>query len=391
VRIESLDATEFVLTARPCPACGSTDFERLWARSFTAETRTEPRRFDVRVVLCLTCAFVLASPAPEQADLDRYYADSLAAWEGQELDYSVESRIALLDRHRLRGRRVVEVGGAASGRFREALEKRFDDCVAVQPNTGQTSEEARLADIARGSADAVVHYYVLEHVRDVVGHLRACAEILAPGGTMVCEVPDLDLYPLDASALALYEHQNHFNPDSLDRVAGQVGLQVVDVSHAFASRPFGFVAVLRRRVTAAEPVPHHLALLQARSRVFAGLRLIDRQHRQLLEARRVVEAACGAHRPAILWAANDLLRDFLDLTGPLPDGVVVVDSDPSKSSIRGIAVRAPEEACSALADAAALVVFAELHSAAIIDRALELGAPVALRSRAVVVPDVRAR
>lgn len=243
----------------------------MWSRHFVAETRDLSWRFNVRVALCACCGFVFASPAPAQHDLDSYYASQYAGWRGESLDYSVDARLTYLRRNLEPGARVIEVGGAAGGAFWSRLGEAFPERTVVQPNTAERSDARTIAEVEPGVADALLHYYVLEHVRDVAGFLSGCASALRQGGTMICEVPDLALYPLDPSGLALHEHQSHFTVESLARVAAAAGFRLVDASHALASRPFGFVAAFVRDASDERPdPPSRAAVAHALSAVGGG-------------------------------------------------------------------------------------------------------------------------
>lgn len=377
------------LTPRPCDACGRDDREELWRQRFVAETRGASWGFDVRVAQCTRCGFVFASPAPAQNDLDSYYASHYADWGGQALDYSVDARLAYLRRHVAPSGHIVEIGGAADGVFWSRLGEAFPQRTVVQPNTAETTNARTISQLERGFADAIVHYFVLEHVRDVDGFLSGCAAALRPGGMMICEVPDLALYPLDPSGLAFHEHQNHFTVESLARVAATAGFRLVDASHELVSRPFGFVVTFVRDAAPQRLDPPSPAVVaHARSAVGGGLRAIAAYEEHLVTVGGQIDAAAAQGARSVLWGANDVLRALIDRSGPLPADTVIVDSDPAKARVRGLPVVRPEEARAALRGAGPLMICTHHHAEAILARAIELAGDPSLAQRAVVLGPV---
>lgn len=377
---------DLILTPRPCEACGSGDRDELWRHRFIAETRGPSWSFDVRVAQCTQCGFVFASPAPEQRALDAYYASQFAVWGGQALDYSVDARMAFLRRHAAPGARLVEVGGAAEGRFWSCLGEAFPERTVVQPNTAELTNARTISELGLGAADVLLHYFVLEHVRDVGGFLAGCAGALRPGGTMICEVPDLALYPLDPAGLAYHEHQNHFTVESLARVAAAAGFRLVDASHEFASRPFGFAAAFVCDAPRVRPDPPSPAVVaHARSSVGGGVCSIRAFEQQLDTVGGRIHAFAADGGCNVLWGVNDVLRALIDRSGPLPANTTIVDSDPAKARVRGLPVVSPEKARAALRSSAQLVISTRYHAEAIVASAAELAGSRGLVGRTVVL------
>jgi len=359
------------LTERACEICGAGGLEPLWRHEHVTETRDGSWRFPVTVALCRRCALVLASPAPAQHDLDAYYGATFPAFTGQERDFSVDARLELLDRYADKAGRLVEIGGNESGQFADRSAALFAERVSVEPNQRVDSDFASIAELAPTSAALVAHYFVLEHVTDARAFLRVCHGALREGGTMVCEVPDISLYPRDASALLLHEHVNHFSPATLARLAGSVGFTLERVDHARCSRPFGFAAVFTKGEPEAPQPAAGAEVAHARSCVEAGAALIERWWAEIDAVQAQIDAAS---KPVVVWAANDFMATLLsrnelhnraDLT--------LVDTDPTKSRILGdMPVVRPEAAASALASAELLVVCTPLHAKQILEQAREL-------------------
>ena len=82
----------------------------------------------------------------------------------------------------------------------------------------------------------IEYYDVLEHVLNVKQFLSNCYRALKPGGVMICEVPNLLLYP-DNLLLQEFEHVNHFTISSLSLIAEKVGFSLIEFDNV-CSRPY---------------------------------------------------------------------------------------------------------------------------------------------------------
>ena len=101
--------------------------------------------------------------------------------------------------------RILEVG-CAGGYFGEALKKRGFEVWGVELSHQQAAEAARRIDhVYEGSIEAflesdaakgaffdfIIFGDVLEHLSNPVEVLRACADILAPGGMLLASIPNV--------------------------------------------------------------------------------------------------------------------------------------------------------------------------------------------------------
>ena len=114
------------------------------------------------------------------------------------------------------------VGIEPSGVFRDYLQARGVDC--------HDSHEALLAAAtADGGFDAIMHFFVLEHVADPEAFLRAQLEMLRPGGVLVCEVPNaadalVTVYDIPAFERFYWSvaHHWYFTEGSLGHLLGRL-------------------------------------------------------------------------------------------------------------------------------------------------------------------------
>ena len=88
-------------------------------------------------------------------------------------------------------------------------------------------------------ADVIFHYDVLEHVADPVGFLAAHRANLGASGHVVIAVPDCTQSILRGDAsMAIHEHLNYFDADSLGRTLSQAGFIPLKIA------PSGYGGVL---------------------------------------------------------------------------------------------------------------------------------------------------
>lgn len=78
--------------------------------------------------------------------------------------------------------------------------------------------------------DLIVHFFVLEHIRDPVGFLREQLAMLAPGGRIIFEVPCVTDPLVSLYAVPVFErfywsiaHHWYFSPTSIGHVAERLG------------------------------------------------------------------------------------------------------------------------------------------------------------------------
>ena len=207
-----------VESATSCNLCGGRE-------AVVAGTRG---RFGVplRNLLCLRCTLVWVDPRSTQEELSAWYRDGYhSAYAGVGLlgpggkviaagtpEHERMGRQALSDRVDAilkwtdlgalgRRARVLEVG-CRDGRLLEQLRDRAgSDVFGLEPSFAES--DAAIArgipctcDTLEGFAptqpfDAILLFHVLEHLRDPSSAIRKLRSMLAPGGALIVEVPNL--------------------------------------------------------------------------------------------------------------------------------------------------------------------------------------------------------
>jgi SAM-dependent methyltransferase len=355
---------EFEYEPRVCECCGSADAEELWAYDYHSPTRAGAYKFLVRNVICRACGFVFVSPVPNERSLASYYADSFCHWGGQALDYDIEKRIEFIRAQRQGTELFLEVGSNQQGKFHDELKKIFAKVITAELNQSVESDYRSLDDMPY-RVDLVAHYFVLEHIPYVGRFLGKCHKVLKEDGVMICEVPDLSLYPNDISGLLLFEHMNHFSIETLSRIASRAGFQLQAHSIKSCSRGFGFTSAFVKG-TPAKKEPAHSAYAENKEYFLKGLSRVDEMKKDLRRYRSRLQEYVAANKKVILWVANDVLMRFLE-NGPPPENSLVVDSNPGKKNFTDtFPVYQPDEVQNGIRDSQAIFIFSPLNGKAIL-------------------------
>lgn len=270
-----------------CPWCGSADIHtRLSSRDIL---QGKPGIFTLD--RCGDCGHIFQNPRLSSTGLDFYYRDyydGLGAKSAERLLRNMEKlyarRARMLRRHATTAPRSWLDVGTGYGHFCRTAkaifpDTRFDgldfgDGVLQGKERGwiDTAYHGSFPELAislAGRYDVVSMHHYLEHTLDPHAELRAAAEVVAPGGYVLIEVPDPDSTPARLfgkywSQWAQPQHLHMFPLTNLARALGAVGLSVVavdrrrsDLGHDFLLATFILLKALGpdpRRVWARRPV-----------------------------------------------------------------------------------------------------------------------------------------
>jgi SAM-dependent methyltransferase len=359
---------EITLESRACECCGGTDLEELWSSSSVVKRAVNDWRFPFHVAVCKACGFCFASPGPKAGDLARYYAEGLSGHKEIGLPYSVDPRIEVLERFRAPEGVFAEIGGDQPGEFHRRSSALFARQLVVEVADDSPADARSVHDLEASSVDVIAHYDVLEHVVDVKGFLSSCRTALKPGGVMICETPNLRLYPRNLLLLES-EHVNHFSPATLAAIASQVGLELVEIGH-LCSRPYGFLAIFRKGNPRTDlGLDRHAELVDARACVRGGLEQIRRVNARIAALRGEIAALGSDRRNITLWGVTDFLRRLIE-DFVLPSTAVVVDVDPRRRDHlrqNGIEVLQPKDCVEHIANSDLLVICAPRYKSDIVE------------------------
>jgi len=205
---------------------------------------------------CNACNVIYLFPATNDADDKNFYEHYFDKWmakrSGDESWSTPETqfdklgarelplRMPWLQKFARPGLRVLEIG-SSSGFTLAALQGLGCECAGVELSHEYAEYARRIGittysnlqdlSISGGTQyDLVLHYYVLEHVNDPKEFLDVCLRYLAPGGSMIFEVPCAKdpltaLYKVPAFDEFYWWRAHHwyFMPDSLSYLLTQLG------------------------------------------------------------------------------------------------------------------------------------------------------------------------
>ena len=351
---------------RLCDCCGGVDLELMWSNKSIIVRRLNTWEFPVNVSICRDCGFCFSSPSPNSDDLMKYYEDGNVSYKEISLPYSIEERLRILDTYKVPDGVFVEIGGDAPGEFHRRCSKYFNQLHSIEV-TKELKNKSINISMLKESVDVISHYDVLEHVLDIKQFLSNCFSALKRGGVMICEVPNLKLYP-DNLLLQEPDHVNHFTISSLSLIAEKIGFSLID-SDNNASRPYGFVAIFKKDGVG---IPcnkeYKNEFIEARTYIVGALKQIHNNDIQLTNVRKKIDQLTKDNKKIILWGVTDLLRSLLK-DYKLSDKAIIVDSDPRRKDdliLDGIKVRQPIKCVKKFLHADLLVICAPRYASDIL-------------------------
>lgn len=265
----------------------------------------------------------------------------------------------LIDRHNLRGGRVVEVG-CGKGEFLLLLAELGDiDGVGVDPSAiperivGQpAAERVRLIpefySEAHGNeaADAVICKMTLEHIPAVAQFVSTIRRsLVGREDTLVFfQIPETGrILKTCAFEDVYYEHCSYFSPGSLGRLFRRCGFDVLDIGVEYD----GQYLTIEARPALAEPTPplpmeDDLASISAYVEQF-GARAEAAQARW----KKLIEGARREGERIVIWGSGSKAVSFLGAIGGDDAIDAVVDINPNRQGcympITGHRILGPQE------------------------------------------------
>ena len=217
---------------------------------------------ELEVCKCAACGLVYLWPRPSEDELRGYYDRQYRASydPGVELEAAYRENLAEAQGRVTRLRsllsekiRLLEIG-AYAGYFLDAVRPYAGSVAGVEPDPDCREWVARrlgiqmeedVACLAHERFDVVVMFHTLEHLPDPVQSLKQISKVIAPGGKLIIEVPNVDdalisLYEIPAYQNFYYQraHLFYFSKSALKQVselagfnAQITGLQRYDLSN----------------------------------------------------------------------------------------------------------------------------------------------------------------
>jgi 2-polyprenyl-3-methyl-5-hydroxy-6-metoxy-1,4-benzoquinol methylase len=238
-----------------CALCGA-DAGRVVAQGWDFEYATVREEFTVRQ--CAACAHEYLSPRPAIHELGRIYPPDYYAYDMEGAHAGPALRVKRwLEARRVRRLlamvsapepRCLDIG-CGDGAFLEVLHRAgiprrrlagvdlSAELVAGLRTRGFEAHAGRVEELPleNGAYDLVLMLQTIEHVEDPVAVFAAVRRLLAPGGILLCETPNVR--SLDArlfrrrywSGYHFPRHWHLFHAESLARLARRAGLEPVRI------------------------------------------------------------------------------------------------------------------------------------------------------------------
>ena len=261
------DARTIQFHKRACPVCGSGVGSReVWpARldpaslgGFAYASRKEPDGMHLRLVECVGCGILYATPAPNPDDLARLYR--AASFDGGDAgDAAARTYAAVLAAFeaRLPGRvGALDIGTGTGAFLEELLGRGWARVRGVEPSSAPVAAARAgvrhliVEDVFRPGMFGAERFALatcfmtLEHVPDPLSLSKAVRESMMPGGAFMVVVHDrrfwLNRLLGMRSPIVDVEHLQLFCPDSLRALFTRAGYRDVSVAPITNAYPLSY-------------------------------------------------------------------------------------------------------------------------------------------------------
>lgn len=209
---------------------------------------------DFAIRRCARCGFVFVHPAPpDTRDIyagEDYFRGTHRGfgyinYEEDKIPMEAFERALLTRIERLLGRRgaLLDVGAATGFFLSRAREAGWEVAgIEISPYAAETGRQRGL-DIRCGALgdrlfhrrfDVVTLFDVAEHLPDPHAAIRACRDLLVPGGLLVINTPDTSSFVARLLGRRWYsfvppEHLSYFNPRNIELLLRRHGFAVEEV------------------------------------------------------------------------------------------------------------------------------------------------------------------
>ncbi len=245
--------SEVVFESVPCNFCGSRSFDIVLHSTVTLQDlrqiakQTTPQDAEIksgRIVRCRKCGLCYVHPRPSADLLKRLYEKTRDPSITEEMPHQMKSASFFLKKMEKfsPGRRLLDIG-CYTGFFLKAAQKQGWEVEGIEPSewaARYAREELHLpvkvgtlekSSFQTASFDTVTLFHVLEHVVDPLHFLEKVHTLLAPGGLVVIEVPDIESLAARILKRRWYllkaVHLTYFSSTTLSKYLGKAGFQIL--------------------------------------------------------------------------------------------------------------------------------------------------------------------
>jgi 2-polyprenyl-3-methyl-5-hydroxy-6-metoxy-1,4-benzoquinol methylase len=272
------------------------------------------------------------------------------------------------------GKRVLELGPAA-GHVTRVLINRGCDVVAIEADpeaalslenvaeciVGDLCDPSVIVKVAEdGDFDVVLAGDVLEHLPDPLAVLRACRQVLLPGGYVVISLPNIahaDIvlslfagrFNYNETGLLDRTHLRFFTSDTIDELLLQAGFQMLDLRRVLRPvfetelglDPAEFPRDVVEQALAAPEAETYQFVLRATPHSgdveIAGLAVRALTSEEALRREHIARVAAEAEAASLRVALVEQDRSIAQLRGELAAGREHIDAIYATKSMRALA------------------------------------------------------
>ncbi len=232
-----------------CPICDSPDQE-LFMNSIDYSVSKEP----FSIVRCKSCGFHFTSPIPDEANIGSYYkSESYVSHSSSKKGvinriyhwvrwYSLKRKVSLIN-SLSKEKRVLDIG-AGTGHFLKQAKLAGWKVTGLEPDSDARSlaksvngvdllDQQTLYSLEKESFDVITMWHVLEHVYHLKKDVKRITELLAPEGTLVVAVPNMNSYDAKYykehwAAFDLPIHLYHFTQKDIISLFDRYNFELVE-------------------------------------------------------------------------------------------------------------------------------------------------------------------
>lgn len=313
-----------ICEAEGAPPVYSSEVQLFWV---VADPSLTNRFVDLALRQCVDCGHVFNGDLPTATIEEIYRRQTLTNRPvSKAMAQRYDTLVELLGRHRLVGKRILEVGGG-TGSLAVLLAGLGSAVTVVEPNESlpellaDAAGDIRLINSFFGpetldeTFDGVICRQVVEHIADVRSFVRALGAAVAPGGFVYVEVPTLEFIAATGAYMDVHvQHLHYMDAAARRRLLADAGLRIVATHEIMGGHDIGMLAVpdpaverpnWARRPTSIDRLPARRA-----------------NHRAALE-----ELACDPDRSAV-YAATSQGVTFYSLFQPDRGPRTFIDDNP---------------------------------------------------------------
>jgi len=200
---------------------------------------------------CGECAVIYLYPAMSEEEEKKFYAQEFEKFmdkrSGEDTDWSgaakhfeinqreVERRMPYLEDYLSQGKNCLEVG-CSSGFMLDAIKSMGMNVYGIDPSGGFVdfvkskgievfNNKEEFNNCVKGKMDLIIHYYVLEHIRNPLNFINEYMDLLSEQGVMIFEIPSasdslVELYKVPAFDKFYWSvaHHWYFNKESTENL-----------------------------------------------------------------------------------------------------------------------------------------------------------------------------